>query len=642
MAHDKKAKRADKGPDSAQLRAIERLLADERFEDALERSARLADAFPGHSGVRGLYIESMLASGHPDQAAEVALDWMRQHPNSARAARLSVVACLESGLPNLALSAVEHLTTLGEVEADLERDARADARDARKRMGDVDFDTALRVEKGLLLCFLGRDVDAGVALAGIDVPVGLHTLALTRFQCSAVESALDTIWPLVERRDAFPAVLLSAAQYCLYMGQHDRVGYLRDRMVAVVPSSPVELLHQVSGLLLLDHPTEATRAFERAPNGLFEDSGETVLSGLWNAAGVAYARSGDWGTAQRLFRQAVDADASDLNAKENLEAAQDRQAGEAVVVQSMQDWFPEASLRKIVEALADLFEQGIDPRVDPELLDLDALPERSSYFAVIARQADAAIRTVAREVLRRRAENGEPEAVDALRALIVDSDGPDFERLAAAAALYFAGELPRVGTVEIFLAGRLRQLQVKVPWISHEAWLPGMDEEQRVAFIEAEELVGQGDEREACAAFARILAHATTRAAQLAVRHELAVTQLSVKELEQEGERALRELLSEPDCPLRTRAFQASRDLTAGTEDAARQLVAAADIDEPLDLDDAVAWLTICEELAAKRGDEDRALTARLARQALGAFEVGSDGARDEARHEIFVDRAAG
>ncbi|HYL19594.1 MAG TPA: tetratricopeptide repeat protein, partial [Burkholderiales bacterium] len=523
MAHDKKAKRAEKGPDSAQLRAIERLLADERFEDALERSARLADVFPGHSGVRGLYIESMLASGHPDQAAEVALDWMQQHPNSARAARLSVVACLESGLPNLALSAVEHLTTLGEVEADLERDARADARDARKRMGDVDFDTALRVEKGLLLCFLGRNVDAGVALAGIDVPVGLHALALTRFQSSAVESAFDTIWPLVERRDAFPAALLSAAQYCLYLGQHDRVGYLRDRMIALVPSSPVELLHQISGLLLLDHPAEAARVFERAPNGLFEDGGETVLSGLWNAAGVAYARSGDWGTAQRLFRQAVDADASDLNAKANLEAAQDRQAGEAVAVQSMQDWFPEASLRKIVEALADLFEQGIDPRVDPELLELDALPERSSYLAVIARQADAAIRTVAREVLRRRAEDGEPEAVDALRALIVDSDGPDFERLAAGAALYFAGELPRVGTVEIFLAGRLRQLQVKVPWISHEAWLPGMDEEQRVAFIEAEELVGQGDGREACAAFARILAHATTRAAQLAVRHELAV-----------------------------------------------------------------------------------------------------------------------
>ncbi len=291
-----------------------------------------------------------------------------------------------------------------------------------------------------------------------------------------------------------------------------------------------------------------------------------------------------------------------------------------------------------MEAIDAVIEDGDDPREAPELLEFDELPERSSYLAVLARQGDQAIRTVAREVLKVRAEQGEPEAVDALRALMLDADGPDFERVRAAGGLYFAGELPRVGSVDLFLAGRRRELPVRVPWVRAEPSLPGMTDEQAYAFVEARKQRAEGKAREACRAFAELLTSAPTREAQLALKHELAVTQLPVKGLQQEGERWLRELLGAPDCPLRTRAYQAMRELGAGIEDTATQLVSEADEDGPYAFDNAVALLTVREELAWKRGEEDRALAAWIAHEALGAFEIGPDGTRYERRQVMFSD----
>ncbi len=296
-----KDKDQDRGPVRAQLRAVEKLLATERFDEALERSAHLVSVFPEHTGARGLYIESMLASGSADHAALIARKWMEQHPNSIRAARLCAIACLDAGLPHLAVVAAERLAALGEPDSELERDSRAGARGARGRMGDVDAATALRVEQGLLLCFVGQDAEADQVLAGIDVPLARHGLALARFQRGDAERALATIWPVALIPDPFPASLFSAALYSLYLGDRDRLSGLLDRLIAIVPARPEHLLHQVSGLLLLDRPAEAVKAFERAPAGLFKGDDDAAVAQMWNAAGAAYARSGDWNKARGLF-----------------------------------------------------------------------------------------------------------------------------------------------------------------------------------------------------------------------------------------------------------------------------------------------------------------------------------------------------
>ncbi len=645
MARHTKSKDTNRGPDPAQLRAVERLLLDERFDEALERSERLVSAFPEHSAARGLHIESMLASGHADQAAQLAQQWMEQHPNSIRAARLSAIACLDAGLPNLAVAAAERLAVLGEPDPELEQDSRAGARDARSRMGDVDTATALRVEQGLLLCFVGQVAEADQLLAGIEVPLARHALALARFQRRDVEGAWTTICGAIDNPAPFPASLFAAALYSLYLGARDRLGLLAERLNALVPARSEHLFHQLSGLLLLDRPADAVKAFERAPAGLFkrDDDGGMVAS-LWNAAGVAYARAGDWDKARGLFQQAVDAGPDYLCAQTNLEAAQDRETGEAPAVLELRDWLPESSLRVAVEAITGLMDQGFNPSEDPELLDLDELPERSSYLAVMARQGDAPARIVAREVLKLRAEKGEAEAVDALRALLLDPEGPDFERVRAASALYFAGELPRVGTVEVFLAGARRKLLVRVPWVQSGPLLPGLDHRHYAEFLQARQQRNDGNAREACRIFAGLLTSAPTRAVELGLKHELALTQLSTEGLQQEGERCLSELLSAPDCLLRTRAYQAMRELSAGSEERAQQLVADTDEDGPYAFEDATELLTVREELAWRHGADDLALTAWLAHEALGAFEIEPDGTRYEGRLEIppDLDRPAG
>jgi tetratricopeptide (TPR) repeat protein len=283
----------------------------------------------------------MLASGHADQAAHLAQNWMEQHPNSIRAAKLSAIACLETGLPNLAVAAAERLAMLGEPDPEFEQDSRAGARDARNRMGDVDATTALRVEQGLLLCFVGQVAEADQLLAGIEVPLARHALAVTRFQLGDVEGAWATIRSALDGPAPFPASLFTAALYGLYLGERDGLGMLVERLNALLPTRPEHLFHQLSGLLLLDRPGDAVKAFERAPAGLFKrDDDSGMRASLWNAAGAAYARTGDWGKARSLFQQAVDADPEHLSATTNLEAAQDREAGEAPVVLELHDWLP--------------------------------------------------------------------------------------------------------------------------------------------------------------------------------------------------------------------------------------------------------------------------------------------------------------
>ena len=233
-------------------------------------------------------------------------------------------------------------------------------------MGDVDTTTALRVEHGLLLCFVGQVAEADQLLAGIEVPLAHHALALTRLEQGDAEGAWATIRAALDGAAPFPASLFTAALYGLYLGEQDGLGMLLERLNALLPARPEQLFDEISGLLLLDRPGDAVKAFERAPAGLFKPDDDSGMSAsLWNAAGAAYARAGDWGKARGLFQQAVDADPEHLHAKINLEAAQEREAGEAPVVLELQDWLPESSLRTVVEAIGELIEQGFDPREDP-------------------------------------------------------------------------------------------------------------------------------------------------------------------------------------------------------------------------------------------------------------------------------------
>ena len=98
------------------------------------------------------------------------------------------------------------------------------------------------------------------------------------------------------------------------------------------------------------------------------------------------------------------------------------------------------------------------------------------------------------------------------------------------------------------------------------------------------------------------------------------------------------------DCLLRTRAYQAVRELRAGIEQRAEQPVAAADEDGPYAVEAATALLRVRQELAWRRGEDERALTAWLADEALGAFEIEADGARCRGRPEMApdLDQSAG
>ena len=69
-------------PELAQLRAIERLLAQEDYPAALRRIRPLVQQFPNHGGLRRSLVEALQAAEGPSAAGLAAFEWAEQRRNS--------------------------------------------------------------------------------------------------------------------------------------------------------------------------------------------------------------------------------------------------------------------------------------------------------------------------------------------------------------------------------------------------------------------------------------------------------------------------------------------------------------------------------------------------------------------------------
>ena len=72
-------------PETAQIKAIERLIDGGQFGKAIERVQALAQRFPDHGGLRRLLIEALEQAKRRNAAALAAFEWAEQRPNSLAA-----------------------------------------------------------------------------------------------------------------------------------------------------------------------------------------------------------------------------------------------------------------------------------------------------------------------------------------------------------------------------------------------------------------------------------------------------------------------------------------------------------------------------------------------------------------------------
>lgn len=74
--------RTKHGPDAAQRKAVERLLEEERYTEAIRRIKPLVQRYPDHGGLRRALVEALEHGQGPRAAALAAFVWAERRPNS--------------------------------------------------------------------------------------------------------------------------------------------------------------------------------------------------------------------------------------------------------------------------------------------------------------------------------------------------------------------------------------------------------------------------------------------------------------------------------------------------------------------------------------------------------------------------------
>lgn len=74
--------RTKQGPDAAQIKAVERLLEEEDYTQAVRRIKPLVRRYPDHGGLRRALVEALEQGEGPRAAAVAALAWTERRPNS--------------------------------------------------------------------------------------------------------------------------------------------------------------------------------------------------------------------------------------------------------------------------------------------------------------------------------------------------------------------------------------------------------------------------------------------------------------------------------------------------------------------------------------------------------------------------------
>jgi tetratricopeptide (TPR) repeat protein len=611
------------GLDPAQLRAIEQQAQQGDVHGALERAERLAVTFPDHSGLRSLRAECLLQVGANLQASVLAWEWMAEHPNSLRAARVAADACLRAELPYLARRAAWRLAELGQPDPRVERESSELAQAFERLHPGLGAHNGVAMDAGLLYLRVGRYDKATEYLSQLDLPFARVNLAHARFRLGQTADARALLRPLTEADSPYPPALYAAIQYALYEGDDNQASACADRLAALTPDGPDILFQQLAGLLLAERPALVTELHDRFAPGFAGKRDDLSRADVANAAGVACAWLGLTVRAVQLFQQAAEIVPRDVVVQANLAYLLRPESGGVPFLVPADAWLPDSSRRAVQRALA-LLEGGLENlTANVHRLELD-LPERSEFLSVMARQGDPVTRAIALELIGRRAERGEAAAIDCLKRHLRSRLANDYERAMAAGFLFYARALPQRTSLRAFLNDHEQDISVAVPSVGMAPDVLDLTQAQAARHAQAQERLAAGEMPAAAQILEALLRDASSRRAELALRHELATALHRIPGREADAQRLVAELLQASDCLPRTRAFHALLELDAGRLAQARAELEALPLDGEYWFFDAAALLYAWERVHHAAADSAGWFGIKCAQRGLGAFRFDS------------------
>ncbi|MFN0318476.1 MAG: tetratricopeptide repeat protein [Burkholderiales bacterium] len=621
MIKKNKSRVAVSGPQPAQLDSIERLIHQERFNEASIKAERLAAEFPEHTRLRALRIQALAATGEIALATLIAHEWTQAQANSQRAWSLLFTLASEFGLGFLAYRAHERLEALGASDSVRTEQARDMIASTKTKYSQLEGAEGLHSDLGLLYLITERLDAARAELEQTAHPVPRTNLAAVLFDQGKMPEAIQIAQAAWDADPNTTHAARTLVRALLYRGDLDRAREAGDKLKTVAARAPDELAAQLETLDLLEDFEAAKSCFSAFSPDLYKDYRRDVVARAKHAAAVAFLQTGDRARAQSLWEQATADYPQHRLYRINLANAKARESTEPAWLELMGDAFPTVHAKSIEK---DIQEAGGAEVIfqDPSVFETQ-IPAHSIYLARMLRLSDPLFRAIVREKLAERADHDDVHAEEALGAFVTYPFGADGERIEALRGLYFAGKIERNSEVKIFLRGKQRQFSVEVPLVEPQRALKDLPDEAIGDYVRAVFAVEHADLRHALGNIERWMSQATLRRDQLVLNHRAVVMLHAMRGRERDAQARLQAALDAGDALPRTLAFAARKAINEGDADRAAKLLERQLPRAGTDDEDIAPVLLAQQELHASRGEEDQELAAWITSEVLGAFEAG-------------------
>lgn len=440
-------------PEPAQLKAIERLLDTEAYNEAVQRIRPLLSRFPDHGGLHRSLVEALQGSEGDQAAGLAAFKWAERRPNSLLAQETLLRYATALGHLLLAEDTASKVRELGGETPGFPIDPALKETLLRQPDGSPVSGAVMRRFDIGKLHLEGRDL-AGVLhwLDGLELQPARNNRALALFHQGRAAEALEAFLANWEADGDNLFALGWAARLRLYLGDETGAQGLCTPLATAHPRRMEDALLQLDALLLLGQDGPAWAAFERARSSdWFASAGGPSGTVLRHCGACAASRLGLDEYARRLWQEALTIQPRHTLAQENLERL--TRKGKAPSFPVLSD-FHQALPMNWTQALYDARGEG-------DLAVLDTLKASNAYLKALYVGGDETFRRLIGFVLRRRAQRSDGVAVALLRELARLPVGTEDERFGFLSFLQTEGLIGRDETVSYWDGEQLREVRIR-------------------------------------------------------------------------------------------------------------------------------------------------------------------------------------
>jgi tetratricopeptide (TPR) repeat protein len=440
-------------PEPAQIKAIERLMENEDYAEAVRRIRALLARFPDHGGLHRTLVGALEAVEDHQAAALAAHTWAECRPNSLPAQEALLHFASARGHLMLGERIAAQVRALGGETPGYPLDPELKAAMLSDTDGQrVSAEVMERFDIGKLH-LEGRDFAGALRwLEDLDVPPARNNAALAHFHLGQIDQALEAFLANWRRYPDNLFALGQAARLRLYRGDGDGARDLGATLAAAQAGRPEDALVQVETLVFLGEDRPAWDAFERAVASEWFALGDgPTRSRLRHFGACAAARLGRSDEATRWWQAARAADRNYQLPASNLDAGV--RTGEAP---------PFPAVMEIHEALPFTWITAArTSKADEDSVALvDGLSASNAYLKALYLASEESTRKLVGLALRRRAGGGDATAAGLLRELARLPAGTADERFGFLTFLQTIGLIGRAETVTWWDGEALHEVRV--------------------------------------------------------------------------------------------------------------------------------------------------------------------------------------